>query len=79
MVPTPISLLKTVVAILTVDATIGNWALRQDRCNKFPGFCYKKINYTFLNTVRKNDIEAQVEFSLKVTERATVTHYWCNR
>ena len=34
---------------------------------------YKKANNTFLNSVRKNHVEAQVKFSLKVTEMARVT------
>ena len=41
----------------------------------FPGLSYNKANNTFLNSVRKNDIEAQVEFTLKIMERARVTCY----
>ena len=35
----------------------------------------KKANSALLNSVRKNDARAQVEFSLKFTERARVTCY----
>ena len=35
----------------------------------FPGLSYNKANNTFLNSLRKNDIEAQAEFTLKVMER----------
>ena len=42
------------------------------------GLSYNKANNTFLNSARKNDVEAgYVEFSLKVMERAEVTCYWC--
>ena len=51
---------------LTVDATIGNRAFSHDECNIFPGLSYNLGNSTFLNSVRKNDAEAQVEFTLKV-------------
>ena len=61
--------------LLTVDATVNNQAFSHDRCNIFLGLSYIKGNITFLNSVRKGDIEAQVEFSLKVTERARVTCY----
>ena len=66
-------------SLLTVDATINNQAFSHDRCIIFLGLNYIKGDITFLNSVRKGDIEAQVEFSLKVTERATVTCYRCNR
>ena len=50
-----------------VDATIGKQAkFSHDGCNIFPGLSYNKANNTFLNSVRKNDVEAQLEFSLKV-------------
>ena len=42
-------------------------------CTIFLGLSYISANNTFLNSGRKNDVEAQVEFSLKVTERARVT------
>ena len=35
----------------------------------FPGLSYNKANNTFLNSLRKNGIEAQVEFTLKTMER----------
>ena len=34
---------------------------------------YNKENNTFFNSLRKNDVEAQVEITLKVMERARVT------
>ena len=42
-------------------------------CTIFLGLSYISANNTFLNSGRKNDVEAQVEFSLKVTERTRVT------
>ena len=39
----------------------------------FPGLSYNKANDTFLNSLRKNEVEAQVEFTLKILERARVT------
>ena len=43
---------------LTGDATIGNQALSRQCCNILS---YSKVKITFLNSVRKNDVEAQVE------------------
>ena len=60
-----------VVAMLTVDATIGTQAFIHDRCNIFPGLSYTKANNVFVSP-RKNDVEAQVEFTLKVVESARV-------
>ena len=54
---------------------IGNQALSHDRCNIFPGLSYNKENNTFLDSLRKNDVDAQSEFKLKVIERARVTCY----
>ena len=51
-----------------VDATISNQGFRHERCNMIPGLRYKKAKNTFSNSVRKNDVEAQVEFSLKFTK-----------
>ena len=56
--------------VVVVHATIGGHALSHDRCNIFPGLSYNKTNDTVLNSVRKNDVEGQVEFTLKVLERA---------
>ena len=53
-----------------VDATIGNQALRHGGCNITPGLSYNKANNTFLNSLRKNEVETRVEFTLKITERA---------
>ena len=39
----------------------------------FPGLSYNKENNTFLKSIRKNETEAQVEFTLKIMERARVT------
>ena len=60
---------------LAVDATTGDQALSHDRCYIFPGLIYHKANNTFLNSLRKNDVEAQVDFTLKVLKRARVTCY----
>lgn len=57
-----------------VDAIIGNRAFRHDRYNIFSGLSYSEANNTFLNCLRKSDVEAQVEFTLKVMERARVTY-----
>ena len=38
---------------------------------------YNKATNKFLNSLRKKKIEAQVEFTLKVRERAGVTYYRC--
>ena len=38
-------------------------AFSHDKCNIFSGSSYNKANNTRLNCLRKNDIEAQVEFS----------------
>ena len=61
-----------------VDATIGNQAFSHDECNMFPGLSYNKAYDTFLNSLRKDEVEAQVEFTWKIMERARVTRYWCN-
>ena len=34
-----------------------------------------KENNTFLNTLRKSEVEAHVEFTLKIMERTRVTCY----
>ena len=52
---------KTVVAILDCRATIGNReGFSHDRCNIFPGLSYNKANNTFLNSLGKSEIEAQL-------------------
>ena len=56
-----------------VDATISNQAFSHDRCNIFPGLSYKKAKNTFSNSVRKNDVEVQLEFSLKFTKELRKT------
>ena len=58
-----------------VDATFGKQALSPDRCNIFSRFSYNEANNTFLNSLRKNKVDAQVDFSLKVTKRTRVTCY----
>ena len=35
----------------------------------FPRLSYNKANDTFLNSLRKNEVEAQIEFTLTVMER----------
>ena len=54
-------------------ATIGNQAFSHDGCNIFLGLSYNKTNNTFLNSLRKNEFEAQVEFTLKIMEMVRVT------
>ena len=58
-----------------MDAAIGNQALSHDRCNIFPGLSYNKANNTFLNSLRRKDVEAKVEFMLEMMESARVTSY----
>ena len=43
------------------------------QANSVTLFGRRPNNNTFLNSLRKNDVEAQVEFTLKVLERARVT------
>ena len=66
---------KRSLLFLTVDATIGNQAFTHDGCNIFPGLSYNKANNTFLNSFRTNEVEAQVEFTIKMMERARVACY----
>ena len=57
---------KRSLPFLMVDAIIGYQALSHDRCNIFLGLnSYNWANNTFLNSLRKNDVEAQVEFMFK--------------
>ena len=51
-------------------ATICNQALNHDRCNIFPGLSFNMANNTFVNSLSKNNVEAQIQFTSKVTERA---------
>ena len=69
---------KRSLPFLTVDDTTGNQAFSHDGCNIFPGLSYNKANNTFLNNLRKNNAEAQVEFTLKSLERARVNCYLCD-
>ena len=66
---------KSSLPFLTVDATIGKQAFSHYGCNIFPGLSYNMENNTFLNSLRKNEDEAQVEFTLKSMERARVACY----
>ena len=66
---------KGSLPFLTVDATLSNRAFSHDRCNIFLGLCDNKENNTFLNSLRKNAVEAQVEFTLKVMGKAKVRCY----
>ena len=66
---------KRSLPFLMVDATISNQAFNHDRCNILPGLSYKKAKNTFSNSVRKNDVGVQIEFSLKFTKRARITCY----
>ena len=59
-----------------IDVTISNQNFSYDRCNTFSGLCCKKANNTSSsNSVKKDVVGAQVEFSLKFMERARVTCY----
>ena len=60
---TPISFRKRSFPFLTVDATIGNQAFSYDRCIIVPGLSYNKASNTFFNSLRKDDVEANVEFT----------------
>ena len=51
------------LAFLTVDATIGNQAFTYDRCSIFPVLNNNTANDMLLNSPRKNDVEAQLEFT----------------
>ena len=57
---------------------IGNQAFSYDWCNIGSGLSYNKANNTFLNSIRKNEVEAQIEFTLKVYGKEGVSCYWCN-
>ena len=68
---------KQLLPFLKVSTTIGNQAFSHeiDAIYSLDWVTIRQI--TFLNGLRKNDIEAQVEFTFKVMERVTVTCYWC--
>ena len=66
---------KRSLPFLTDYATIGNHAFSHDRCNIFPALSYNKADNTFLNSLKKNDVEFQVEFTFNVMERARVTSH----
>ena len=68
---------KRSLPFLMIKATIGNQAFSHDGCNIHFRLSYKKANNTFVNSLEKNDLEAQVEITLKVMERSRVTTYWC--
>ena len=56
---------RTVIIPINRNTTIGHQAFSHDGCNIFAGFSYNKANNTFFNSLRKNEVEAQVEFTLK--------------
>ena len=67
---------KRPLLFLTDDTATGNQAFSHKRRNIYPGLSYHKANNTVLNSLKKNDVEAQVvEFMFKVMERARVTCY----
>ena len=67
---------KRPLLFLTDDTATGNQAFSHKRRNIFPGLSYHKASNTVLNSLKKNDVEAQVvEFMFKVMERARVTCY----
>ena len=54
---------KRPLLFLTDDTATGNQAFSHKRRNIFPGLSYHKANNTVLNSLKKNDVEAQeVEF-----------------
>ena len=53
------------MSFLTVDATIGNQSFSHEGCNIFPGLSYNKANNTFLNSLRKNKVEGQLNLREK--------------
>ena len=53
-------------------STIGNQAFSHKICNMFPGLSSHMANNTILNSLGKNDFDAQVEFTFKVMESARV-------
>ena len=63
-----VCLRKRSLPFLTIDATIDYQTCSLDRCNIFPGLSYNKTNNTLLNSVKRNDVEAQVELSFKFTD-----------
>ena len=76
--PTPSLLSETQwLPFLTVDAIIGNQAFCHGRCNIYSGLSHNNETNTILNSLRKNKVKAQVEFTLKVLERAMVNYYRC--
>lgn len=67
---------KRPLLFLTDDTATGNQAFSHRRRNMFPGLSYHKAKNTVLNSLKKNDVEAQVvEFMFKVMGRARVTCY----
>ena len=62
---------------LKVSTTIGNQAFSHEIDAIYSPDWVTIRQITFLNGLRKNDIEAPVEFTFKVMERVTVTCYWC--
>ena len=51
---------KRQLPFLTVDAAIRKQAFSLYGCKIFPGLSYNMGNNTFLNSLRKNEVEAQV-------------------
>ena len=61
---------KWSLPFLAVDAAIGIQAFSHDRYKILPGLLrYNKGSNAFLNSLRENDVEGQVEFMLKVMQR----------
>ena len=69
------ALMIKIEAVFLWVKCIGLVYVIHNRCNIFPGLSYNKANCTFLNSIRNNDDESQIEFTLKVMERALVTCY----
>ena len=68
---------KRSLPFLTVDAIFGNQAFSRGRRNIGSGINYNEVTETFLNSLRKNKVYAQVKVTFETRERAMVTYYRC--
>ena len=57
---------KRSLPFLTVETRIGTQAFRHHGFRIYLGLNYNKANNTFLNSLRKNDAEAKLNFRLKL-------------
>ena len=73
----PFPFCKRSLPFLTVDAIFGNQAFSRGRCNICSGLNYNEVTETFVNSLRKNEVSAQVKFTFEIRERARVIYYRC--